>query len=848
VKLISGNFHHYDNYHIYRTFQPLLLWIFQNKLAKQDVLEAERCFHCGENCASEKLEFKEKVFCCEGCKLVFELLDENNLCSYYDFNQSPGILQKKAKYEHKYSFLEDEQVKKKLIQFTDGEKTSLTLFLPSIHCSSCIYLLENLSRLNSAIIQARINFLKREIYITYSESQITLRQVVEMLAFIGYEPHISLDDIENTQRKSNFNRQVYYRLGVAGFCFGNIMLLSFPEYFSHELEKEFKHLFGYFNILLSLPVFFYSAWGFYISAWNGLKQKHVNIDVPIVLGIIVMFIRSIYEIVSGTGAGYMDSLAALIFFMLIGRLFQAKTYDRLSFERDYKSYFPVSVSVIRNEKETTVPINAIVPGEKILIRNQELIPADSVLISGDARIDYSFVTGESSPVRIKKGETIYAGGKQCGSSVELEVIKEVSQSYLTRLWNNEAFEKETNKKSNNLISSISRQFTITVILIAAVSAIWWWEDPARAMNAFTAVLIITCPCALALSTPFTLGNMLRIFGREKFYIKNAEIIETLAKADTIVFDKTGTITNAGETKIKWEGENLSWQDKSAVYSIVSNSVHPLSKAVAGFICKEENIKTYSPLRPTRLKKMEVDFFTELTGKGIEATVAGIDFKIGSAAFVGTEKSSSETLTTSVFISANGIIKGKFIINNAYRDGLNELLSDLNQYQFAVISGDNEAEQEILAAIFPKDTQLLFNQKPQDKLNFIKSLQKSGRKVIMIGDGLNDAGALKQSDAGIAVSDDINNFSPACDAIIDGSMFKKLKTYLQLSKTARKIILASFTISFLYNIVGLFFAVQGILSPVVAAIIMPLSTITIVLFTTVASNVAAGVSFKKMNTF
>jgi P-type Cu+ transporter len=798
-------------------------------VANTEILEAEKCYHCGDFCTSDKLIFKTKTFCCEGCKLVFGLLDENNLNSYYEFNQSPGITQKRAHYEHKWAYLEDEAVKKKLIEFTDGNRTSLTLFIPAIHCSSCIYLLENLHKLNPGILQSRVNFLKREVYISYSEESLSLRKVVEMLSIIGYEPHISLDDIENQGKKSNYNRQVYYRLGVAGFCFGNIMLLSFPEYFSHDLEKEFKHLFGYFNLLLSLPVFFYSAWGFYQSAWNGLKQKYINIDVPIVLGVIVMFIRSSYEILSGTGAGYMDSLAALIFFMLIGRLFQAKTYDRLSFERDYKSYFPVSVTVIKDKGETTVPINTLEKGSRMIIRNSELIPADSILIKGDARIDYSFVTGESAPVRISAGETIYAGGKQCGSSIELEATKQVSQSYLTRLWNNEAFGKEANKKFQSLIGSISRQFTIIVILIAAISALYWWNEPVRAMNAFTAVLIITCPCALALSTPFTLGNMLRIFGREKFYIKNAEIVETLAKIDTIVLDKTGTITSAGETAVTWEGADLSEGEKIAIKSATSNSIHPLSKAVFDAI--------------QGVDKQKVEGYKEITGKGIEATLKNMNLRIGSASFVGEEIAISSTAAC-VYIEINGNIKGRFIIRNAYRKGLQELITGMkNDYSFAVVSGDNDAEKENLLKLFPDGTPVYFNQKPQDKLDFVKSLQQEGKKVMMIGDGLNDAGALKQSDAGIAVSDDINNFSPACDAILDGSRFDKLLAYLKLSKAARRIILASFTISFLYNIAGLYFAVQGILSPVVAAIIMPLSTITIVLFTTIASNIAAGAKFR-----
>jgi P-type Cu+ transporter len=793
------------------------------------VLEAEKCFHCGEDCQTETLMFKQKTFCCEGCKLVFELLDDNNLCSYYDFNQSPGINQKKAAYEHKWAFLEDRDVISKLIEFSDGRRTSATLFIPAIHCSSCIYLLENLHRINSGILQTRVNFLKREISVTWSEELLSLRKVVEMLSLLGYEPHISLDDIDNKKGKNSFNRQVYFRLGVAGFCFGNIMLFSFPEYFSPELEKEFKHLFGYFNLLLSLPVFFYSAFGFYKSAWAGLKQKHISIDVPIVLGVIVMFIRSTYEILSGTGAGYMDSLAALIFFMLIGRLFQAKTYDRLSFERDYKSYFPVSVTVIKDDKETSVPVNNLGEGDAILIRNEELIPADSVLVTGDARIDYSFVTGESAPVRIKKGEIIYAGGKQCGSAVELRVVKEVSQSYLTRLWNNEAFQKSGNKKFQSMIGSISKSFTITIIAIAAVSAIYWWAEPARAISAFTAVLIITCPCALALSTPFTLGNMLRIFGREKFYIKNAEIIETLASVDTIVFDKTGTITNAGETQIEWQGDVLSQEERIIIKSLTANSVHPLSKTVNELMGKME--------------KIPVKDFSEITGKGIAANVSGVSVKLGSASFVRSDENKNSG-AAEVFVAFNESVRGKFIINNSYRKGLQPLINSLRkEVSFAVVSGDNDAESENLRNIFPQGTPVLFNQKPQDKLDFIKSLQDQGKKVMMIGDGLNDAGALRQSDAGIAVSDDINNFSPACDAILDGSKFSRLKTYLNLSKSAKRIILASFTISFLYNVVGLYFAVQGILSPVVAAIIMPLSTITIVLFTTVAGNLASLRTFK-----
>jgi P-type Cu+ transporter len=347
----------------------------------------------------------------------------------------------------------------------------------------------------------------------------------------------------------------------------------------------------------------------------------------------------------------------------------------------------------------------------------------------------------------------------------------------------------------------------------------------RALNAFTAVLIITCPCALALSTPFTLGNMLRVFGREKFYLKSAGIIETIAKADTIVMDKTGTITRAGSAAVTFEGNPLSIEHQNIIRTLVAQSSHPLSKSILKSIGEGES--------------QEVTGFKEEAGKGIEAVINGNLIKAGSAIFVGLAASAKREGAANVFISINNEIIGRFLIKNSYREGLEILIKSLQKnYKLALISGDNNSEQEHLKNIFPQGTTMLFNQKPEDKLQFVKKLQEEGHKVIMIGDGLNDAGALKQSDAGFAVSDDINNFSPACDAILDGSHFDKLPVYLKLSKTAKNIILASFAISFSYNIVGLFFAVQGILSPVVAAIIMPLSSITIVLFTTITTNIAA----------
>jgi Cu+-exporting ATPase len=784
------------------------------------------CYHCGETCTDKILCVAEKSFCCEGCKLVFELLDENNLCKYYDIADKPGISIKNNFSSEKFSYLDNEKTKNKLITFANNEQTHVNFYLPQIHCASCVWLLENLFRINASIIRSQVNFLKKEVTIHYKQNEISLRKLVELLASIGYEPHISLDDLEKPKSKK-INRKELFKIGVAGFCFGNIMMLSLPDYFASSVISEtiLKNGFAYLSLLLALPVFFYSASGFFVSAYQSLKQKYVNIDAPIALAILVTFSRSLYEIIAHKGSGYFDSMSGIVFFMLLGRMFQNKTYNTISFERDYKSYFPIAVTVLTKSGQTTVPVSNLKVGDRIIIKNNEIIPADAILFKGIANIDYSFVTGESATVDKTLGEILYAGGKQVGSAIELEVIKEVSQSYLTQLWNNDVFKtEETDQQS--FVNKFGRYITYGVLLLATVGFIYWLpSDSHRALNAFTSVLIVACQCALLLSSTFTNGNILRILGKNKFYLKNSDVIEKLGSIDTIVFDKTGTITQNKHSLIKYEGITLTKQEEQLLRSLVVQSSHPLSRKIVEIL----------PL----YKTLEIADFTEVLGKGIVATIDGYNIKLGSENFIYNVNFTTTAFNSSnVFLQIEGKVYGKFLITNEYRVGLKALINSLKKkYNLYLLSGDNDSERQTLIKLFPNGNNLKFNQSPSDKLNFIKELQQT-HNVAMIGDGLNDAGALRQSDVGIAVSDNINNFSPACDAIIDGSRFNDLKAFFDFAKSGKKIIITSFIVSLLYNSVGLAIAVNGTLSPVMAAILMPLSSITIVLFTTGLSNLLA----------
>ena len=789
---------------------------------------SQSCFHCGlEIKKSDLIVFDSKDFCCRGCQTVYEIFSSNDLGCYYDFENSPGA--SPLDIDGKYDFLDNEKILEKLLEFHEESTAVVSLTIPHIHCSSCIWILENLQRLESGIRTSMVNFNEKTVRITYNSDAVSLKKIVNLLSSIGYEPYISLENYETGIKKED--RSLTYKLGVAFFCFGNIMLLSFPEYFeTNEFWiDQYKGFFRWLIFALALPTFFYSASGYYVSAYKSLRTGMLNIDIPIALGIVVMFVRSTVDIIMGYGQGFFDSLAGLIFFMLLGKMFQIKTYNFLSFERDFKSYFPIAVTKITSGLEESIPIYDVVKGDRLLIRNQELIPVDGILLSAEATLDYSFVTGEANAITKKSGDKVFAGGKQIGQLIEMQVLESVSQSYLTQLWSNDVFQKKVNQHFKTITDQISHYFTPILLLIAfAGFGYWIFFDVNTAFNVFTAVLIVACPCALALTAPFTFGNILRILGKKKIYLKNALVIEQLAKVDTLVFDKTGTITTTEKATIDYQGVEITTQQEIWIKNSLRASNHPLSRML------------YNHLPEVDFLKM--DDFQEFVGKGIETHFEGTKIVLGSAAFVGNPQPQN-VVETSIHISINGAYLGKYVFKNAYRKGLSELFSTLSQkYQLHVLSGDNSGEESFLKAFLPPNTQLIFNQKPEQKLDYIKSLQDNGKNVMMIGDGLNDAGALAQSNVGISISENVNVFSPACDAILDASEFQNIGQFLKLSQKAIRTIKMSFALSLLYNVVGLAFAVTGNLLPLVAAIIMPLSTITIVSFVTVMSTFYA----KKLN--
>lgn len=795
------------------------------------------CAHCGESC-NGTIHDNSRVFCCDGCKQVYLILQETDACNPLMMNNLDG-LQPKGKFKSdKWDFLDEPTIAHQLVSFSDSKQVHILIALPNIHCSSCIWLIEHLGRINKGVMSASVDFDKKEALIVYDPSMLKLSNIAALLDYIGYPPSFSHASTDKEEPSSN-NRQKMVRIGVAGFCFSNIMMLSFPDYLATEgidetlLSATFSHI----SLLLSVPVLFYAAAPFFVQAWKGLRQQFLNIDAPIALAILITFARSVYEILGNTGTGYLDSMSGIVFFMLLGRWFQERTQRSISFDRDYRSYFPMGALALNNGIKKYKSIEKIVKGDLLLIRNQELIPADAVLQKGVANIDYSFVTGEKDPVTIHAGELIFAGGKQLGTAIEIEVTKPVAASHLTRLWNNDAFHNTKNKEAS-FIHPWSNYFSIALFSIAIIAGIYWQvTNPANTWKAITSILIVACPCSLLLSATFTFGNLMRIFGKRGFFLKNANVIERIAEADVVVFDKTGTLTGSSTSatdrpNIQYEGKLISFTEATMIKSVLMQSNHPLSRSLS-----EWNDWNDIPEEP------QLTAFEEIPGQGIAGVCEGQQIRLGKAGFVCENRWFSESIAdegSTIHLSINGLYKGKFRIAKDYRKGVFDMMRSLMDTgkEVHIISGDNAHEEQFLQTQLGNTATMLFNQSPEDKLQYIKSLQEKGKKLIMVGDGLNDAGALQQSNAGIAVTDNSNYFTPACDAILEGKNMAELHQLIRITSTGKKIVAASFGLSIAYNAAGMYFATQALLSPMIAAILMPASTISIILLAYMSTRIAS----------
>lgn len=800
-------------------------------------LHGAPCVHCGTPCAQGSLLHNHQPFCCRGCVMVYDILHANSLGQFYDIESHPGLQPEDNPEPGLYDFLADPDVKRRLLDFTDGRISRVTLHIPQIHCVACVWLLEHLYKLHDGIGQPEVNFTRKTVMIPFEEDKITLVELAALLRKLGYAPDFKLENLTRRPPDTG-HRTAMLQLGVAGFAFGNIMLLAFPGYLGLTDTDALSPVFAAASLLLSLPVLLFSARDYFRSALLGLKQGELTIDVPIALGILALFLQSLADIFTRSGAGYLDSMAGLVFFLLIGKSFQRRTFDALSFDRDYTAYFPIAA--LRIDPQTgaraTVPLDRLALGDTLLIRNGELIPADAILLHTPALIDYSFVTGESRPVQRNPGDLLHAGGRHHGPPIQITVAKAVSQSYLTSLWNHKTFRKENERTFDRMTSRVSRVFTLAVLLIALLAALVHASlHTGHAVRVFASILIVACPCALALSAPFAFGTALRILRKHRLFLKNGFVVEGMSRIRHLAFDKTGTLTRGGLGTPAWHGTpntpTLPPHLAPAFATLARASTHPLSRALADHLPPGD-----IPLANLR----------ELPGKGLQAEFNNQTLRIGSLEWLRAELPHTPPATpppspaaAQTWLAAGDTLLGAFHFEDAPRTGIAAALADLDShYDISILTGDRAEGLEALRTWFPNAKDLRANLSPQEKLQAIDTLRRDGAGVMMVGDGLNDAGALRHSDVGIAVTENVQSFSPACDAILDAQSVALLPRFLAFSRKTVHVVHLCFAVSLLYNVLGLSIAATGHLSPLLAAILMPLSSVSVILLSVLGTRLTA----------
>ena len=777
--------------------------------------DAVVCRHCGDACGQAAIVSSEGTFCCAGCQSVFTLLSTHGMTAFYTCDVRPGFSQRALtdRDPGRFAALDDADIARRFVTLRSSGLARVVFPTPSMHCASCLWLLEQLWRFHPGIVRSEANLMNRTVAVEFKPGEISLRAVAEQLAALGYEPVL---DQEPASGVPAVRRRLYLKIGVAGFAFGNVMLFSIPRYANGApLDAQFQSLFGILNLIFSLPVLLYSAADYFRAAWSAIRGRTITLDVPIALGLAVLFGRSAAEILFGAGEGFLDSFSGLVFFLLIGKLFQQKAFESIAFDRTVQSFLPLSVRVEMEGGWQVTRVEALRPGDTIAIRPQEVVPADAVLLDEHGAIDYAFVTGEQVPVAVSRGTVIHAGGRVSGHSLRMAVARTVSSSRLAQLWTDPVFAQEKTHWLTGMLARFGWWFTVVAMALACIGAAVWWPDARKAAEVATAVLIIACPCAFTLAAPITLGTAMGVLGRAGFYLKQPAVALDLSRVDTIAFDKTGTLTTAtSDAAVTFSGFTASqWL---LVQRLAAQSVHPISRAIAG-----------SALRDTT--DGHVRDITEVTGRGIRGLVDDTLVAIGSSSFVAevaghghNVTGDTERLTWAVVGSSMGTIT----LAAPDRPGMPAATAAIrSRYRTWLLSGDHATEAARWARAFGAN--MKFRQSPEDKLATVRDEQAAQHRVAMIGDGLNDAGALATADVGIAVSDETACLVPACDAVIRGDRLPQLPQFLAYVIRARRVIVICFVVSLLYNALGLSLALAGRLTPLVTAILMPVSSLTIV---------------------
>ncbi len=781
-----------------------------------------KCSHCHlEFDSAVMIKDGEHYFCCNGCQGVFNLLSDEGLDGFYDKSADVTLTPPTQQYEDSSNFNAPAFYDKFVKKDEDGFH-EVSLIIDGIHCSACVWLNEKALHKMDGVIEANINFTNNKAHIVWADDVVKLSEIIDMIRAIGYNAYPY--DASIQEANANAQRKEYYlRMAVAIFASMNIMWIAVAQYAGYftGITQEMKTILNVAEGVLATPVLFYSGWVFFRGAYYSLKNKVVNMDLLVATGATLTYFYSIYITINEEGEAYFDSVSMIITFVLIGKFLEVLSKKNAADTLDIiGKHLPSEVNIVADNKIISCKLEDVNVGDTVVVSSGEKILLDGVISKGEGSFDESNLTGESDPIYKKVGDTIISGTTSIDADIHYRATKDFEHSTLSSLV--ALLESAINKKPKieQLANKLSEHFSTTILVLAFVTFIVWWLWPHDFETSFMvgiSVIIIACPCALALATPVATLVGLSLGAKRGILFKEAAQLETMAKVDTLVLDKTGTITIGKPEVVKVH--MFEEFDKRFLLSIVKSSNHPVAQGIYKYLTQEEEIE-----------ELLLENFSQVPAQGIVADCSGSQF------FGGNKRLMDENNIDVDFASENSLfyfaidhrVVAIYELSDRIKDDAQKILESLNQkgIDIVMLTGDNEQSAKKVAKAVGIEN-FLYEQTPQAKSEFIEKLHENEKTVVMVGDGVNDILALARADIGIVMGSGSDIAIDVSDVVLLNDSLSSLDDAFKISRTTYGLIKQNLAISLVYNAITIPLAMAGYVIPLVAAISMSVSSLLVV---------------------
>jgi len=779
------------------------------------------CTHC-------HLEFSKDVmivdgehyFCCNGCQGVYHLLSDEGLDGFYEKAGNIKLTPPTQQYEDSSNF-DAPAFYDRFVKINSDGFSEVSLIIEGIHCSACVWLNEKALHKMDGIIEANINFTNNKATIVWADDALKLSQIIDMIRAIGYNAYPY--DASLQEAHANKERKDYYlRMAVAIFSSMNVMWIAVAQYAGYftGIDQDIKTTLNIAEGVLATPVLFYSGWIFFRGAYYGIKTKVVNMDILVATGALLTYIYSIYITIMESGEAYFDSVSMIITFVLIGKFLEVLSKKSAADALDVLGkHIPSETNILVDGKIISCKLEDVAIGDIVVVSSGEKVLLDGEIIKGDGSFDESSLTGESEPIYKTVGDNVISGTTSIDADIEFRATKDFAHSTLSNLV--QLLDSAINKKPKieQLANKLSEYFSSVILALSFITFLVWWLWPHSFEASFIvgiSVIVIACPCALALATPVATLVGLSLGASKGILFKEAAQLETMAKVDTLVVDKTGTITIGKPSVVK---EHLFESfDKELLYSLVSSSKHPVSHGIYEYV-NDENFHVIS-----------FDSYTQIPAAGIKAVYNHIEYLGGNLKLMqdnGVDVS-FESDNTLFYFAIDKKIVAIYELSDQIKEGAQELVASLRKRKIrtVMLTGDHkDVAFRVAQEIGIED--VLYEQTPEQKAEFIAQLHEQKHTVVMVGDGVNDVLALARADIGIVMGSGSDIAVDVSDVILLKDSLVSLNDAFKISRTTFGLIKQNLGISLVYNAITIPLAMAGYVIPLVAAISMSVSSLLVV---------------------